>query len=586
MIGLLTEENSVYERIVVFKNKWITSKKVIIIPTIALITLLCFLTDFVGYVKIIFQSTNKSSICPLIETITPSSYTNDNNTVLEILYGEKFRLNSVSKLSKAVQVDTQVYDDWPDVPDAPEKWAKFKKFHDYLEDTFPRIYKNLDLEYVNTYGLVFSLKGKNPNLKPLMLTAHQDTVPVQRSTLRNWTYPPFEGHYDGKYIYGRGSLDTKNVLVAIMEAVDLLIEKNYTPERGLIIAFGFDEEISGFRGAKSISNFLLEKLGKDSIYAILDEGAGLTLEETTQQIVAIPAVGEKGYLDIQVDLTTRGGHSSIPPDHTSIGIMAELAYLIEKDPYEPILSSQNPVLKFLQCLAVNSGDKLPLLARKTILRAGFDNLANSKIIKKLLQNPLSAVLIKTSQAIDIIKGGEKANALPESTRLVVNHRIAVETTVDEIIEHFTSRVLEVGKKYGISVKSFELIIYEGDNGIFVLSNAVRGLDSAPISPSNDTVWKYLSGTIRHVFEDIVFSNVTYPIITAPAIMPANTDTRYYWGLTKNIYRFSPFFVQDPMSENRIHTVDERMGIDGHLQLVAFFYEYIQNIDTSDADNKA
>lgn len=550
----------------------------------ATISVLCITTNLVGYVKIILLSTDKSDICPLHNTIVPESFLKDNSTVLEILYDENFRLNAVTKLSKAIQVDTQVYDDWLDVSEAPELWSKFRIFQQYLEDTFPRVYEKLELDYVNTYGLVFSWKGKNSKLKPLMLTAHQDTVPIQKETLGDWTYPPLEGRSDDEFVYGRGSLDMKNVIVAIMEAVDLLIGKGFNPERGLLLAFGFDEEISGFRGAQSIGKFLLEKLGKDSVYAIIDEGPGLMVEENTQQIVAIPAIGEKGYLDIEVELTMKGGHSSLPPKHTSIGIMSELAFAIENDPYEPVLSSRNPILKYIQCLAVNSGDKLPILARKAILRAGFDKLANSQIVKKLLLSPLSAVLIKTSQAIDIFTGGEKANALPETTKMVVNHRIAVETTLEEIEEHFTSRVLEVAKKHDLSVVSYGRTLLKGTQGTFVVSSYSEGLESAPITPSDDTPWKYLAGTVRHVFEDVVFSNVSYPIITVPGIMPANTDTKYYWNLTKNIYRFSPYFIQDPMNGNRIHTVDERMGIDAHLQLLAFFYEYIQNIDTSDADN--
>ncbi len=45
------------------------------------------------------------------------------------------------------------------------------------------------------------------------------------------------------------------------------------PQRTLILSFGFDEEISGHRGAKYLSNHLLSKLGHHSIASIVDEGA-------------------------------------------------------------------------------------------------------------------------------------------------------------------------------------------------------------------------------------------------------------------------------------------------------------------------
>ncbi|KAK6203428.1 uncharacterized protein RJT21DRAFT_119584 [Scheffersomyces amazonensis] len=580
MIRLPDEEDVQYA-----KKQLVEKKKLAaIIGAVLILAVVFFTTDLVNYFNIITQSTNKPELCPLYEPLAPESYLKDNSTLFTILNDEKFRLQSVQKLAKAIQVDTQIGDDQPDVDDAPELWIQFQDFHKYLEDTFPVIYENLEVEYVNTYGLVYTWKGSNTALKPLLLTAHQDVVPVQKDTLDDWTYPPFEGHYDGKFIYGRGSSDCKNVLVGILESIELLISKGYTPSRTVIAAFGFDEESSGRRGAYNIGKHLEKKWGKDSIYAILDEGPGLQKDPVTGQIIAAAATGEKGYTDVIVELTTPGGHSSVPPDHTSIGIMSELAYIIERDPYSPIFTDQNPLLKYLQCLAVNS-DKVPTLTKKAILRAGFDKFANGKVVEVISRRAETKYLIRTSQAIDIVKGGEKANALPENVKLTVNHRISVETSSDEIHDHFTSRVIEVAKRHGLGVVSFGKKVFAGDgkSGVFVVSSS-QSLESAPVSPSNDTVWKYLAATTRHVFEDAVFTNLTYPIIVAPVVMPANTDTRHYWNLTRNIYRYSPFFSVDLIKDSHIHSVDERLRVDAHLQLIAFFYEYIQNIDTSESDN--
>lgn len=544
-----------------------------------------FTSDAFPLFKIFLQPIGDNSICPVHDKIVPKSFVEDNSTVIEILKDESFRLNSVEKLSGAIQVDTQIFDKQPDVPDAPEVWSKFKKFHKYLEKTFPIVFENTQVDYVNTYGLVFYMKGSNPDLKPVLLTAHQDVVPVQQSTLKDWTHPPFSGFYDGEKIYGRGASDCKNVLIAIMESLELLIKNDYKPARGVVAAFGFDEEASGIIGASNIAKFLQDKFGKFSFHSLLDEGPGLTLDVSTNQVVAAPAVGEKGYLDIAVDLTTPGGHSSISPDHTSIGMMGELAYIIEQDPYQPLLTNENPILHYLQCLAVNS-ENLPKMTRKTILRAGFDKFANAKIVKVLSDNILTKFLIKTSQAIDIIAGGEKANALPENVKMVVNHRVAIESKVSDIQAHFTDRVLILAKKHALQVISFgkEVFNVENPKGTINIDFNSHSLESAPISPSNDTVWKYVAATTRHIFEDLVFTNLTYPIITAPSIMPANTDTRYYWDLTKNIYRYSPFFAADMLKESKVHSVDEQLRFDSHLQLIAFFYEYVQNVDTPDADN--
>lgn len=196
-------------------------------------------------------------------------------------------------------------------------------------------------------------------------------------------------------------------------------------------------------------------------------------------------------------------------------------------------------------------------------------------------------MIRTSQALDIINGGEKANALPEHVKLLVNHRVAIGTSVAEVQEHFVSRVVEVAKRHGLSVSAFgkDVLKVKNDSGLFNVTNFAGFLNAAPVTPTNDTVWEYLSGVTRHVYEDLVFPEIKYPVITAPAIMTGNTDTRHYWNLTRNIFRFTPAFIGDFIGETHIHSVDEKLPFDSHLQLQAWFYEYIQAIDSAKANNK-
>jgi len=47
--------------------------------------------------------------------------------------------------------------------------------------------------------------------------------------------------------------------------------------------------------------------------------------------------------------------------------------------------------------------------------------------KELFQDSALRSLAATTQAIDIIRGGVKVNALPERAWAVVNHRIAVDS---------------------------------------------------------------------------------------------------------------------------------------------------------------
>lgn len=96
------------------------------------------------------------------------------------------------------------------------RWEVFAPFHEYLLTTFPNVHATLKLTKVNTYGLVYAWEGTDTSLKPLLLTAHQDVVPVNPESVDEWTHPPFSGYFDGERVWGRGAWDDKGHLISIM----------------------------------------------------------------------------------------------------------------------------------------------------------------------------------------------------------------------------------------------------------------------------------------------------------------------------------------------------------------------------------
>lgn len=108
------------------------------------------------------------------------------------------------------------------------------------------------------------------------LTKLLDVVPVPAATVDAWTHPPFSGHYDGKFIWGRGASDCKNQLIAVMETLELFLDAGYKPKRTIIVSLGFDEEISGREGAGHLAPYLHDRYGDNGVAAIVDEGAGFS----------------------------------------------------------------------------------------------------------------------------------------------------------------------------------------------------------------------------------------------------------------------------------------------------------------------
>lgn len=528
---------------------------------------------------------NPDGLCPIVPKIDPSNHIHNPKTLNYILHDENFHKQERDRLLGAIQIPTEVYDDMltpklakhlDELLNLEPRWKPFLKFHKYLEETYPLAHKHLNVEKINHLGLVYTWKGNDKDKKPIVLAAHQDVVPVQKATLDHWTYPPFEGGYDGTYLYGRGVSDCKNLLIGLLSTIELLLEKGkFNPQRSIILAFGYDEESAG-TGAAEISKHLQTRYGPDSILQIIDEG-NEAYEEIEGLKLILPATGEKGYLDSVIELYTPGGHSSVPPKHTSIGIMAQLITEVENDAFLPLLTQVNPIMGELFCLAEHSPN-LNKDIRRNILKAQVDANANKKVVQYLDANLETKYLITTSQAIDIVEGGVKSNALPEHVSILVNSRISVEESVQDVVDKYQFHIESIAKKFNLGlILNGEKIIEPTKQGYFNYS-LVEPLEPAPVSPINGESWNTFGGALRYLYEDLVFSKLNDSFVVAPFLSTGNTDTKSYWDLSRNIYRYQPGF---PNEGSGIHSVDERLIFDGHFHIIAFYYYYLQIIDKAD-----
>jgi Gly-Xaa carboxypeptidase len=135
----------------------------------------------------------------------------------------------------------------------------------------------------------------------------------------------------------------------------------------------------------------------------------------------------------------------------------------------------------------------------------------------------------------------------------------------------------LAKKYGLAFHAFDGTT-EAPLSIS-LSKSPNTLAVAPVTPTDvDVVSPYavLAGTVRAVYgEDIV---------VAPGIMTGNTDTRYYWNLTKHIFRFGPGYdVDSDDGLGNIHTVDEKVSVANHVNAVKWFMLFVRNMDDAELE---
>lgn len=509
--------------------------------------------------------------CPQVEPLFPLIKTPELSKMEDFIDSSKFRNETIARMAGAIQIPSESYDDLGPIGE-DKRWNTMYDLASYLENTFPLVYSNLDLEKVNTHGLLYTWKGLNENLKPTVLMAHQDVVPVAESTVDQWTHPPYSGYYDGKYIWGRGASDCKDTLIGILEAVELLIDAGFQPKRTLILSFGFDEESSGRQGAGHLAPVILDRYGKNGVAIIIDEGGGTA--EAWGSTFAVPAVGEKGYIDVQVIIRMPGGHSSIPPRHNGIGVMSEFITMVEGNLYQPHFHAENPFLQLLQCGAAHSPDFPPEWKEMLSSSTNHTSDENDKLANAVAESSdLLKYLFTTSVAVDIIGGGVKANALPERTIAVINHRVNVGDHVSDVKKHLTGLASKIADKYNLTLHAFTN--EEETPSSITLASSRDELEPAPVSPTSvdyATPFWIVSGTTRALYGK--------EVLLAPSVMTGNTDTRFYWETTKHIFRYGPGYDPDEsgMSGGGIHTVDENVSVHSHTMNVKWYNLFIRNMD--------
>ncbi|KAI4720064.1 putative vacuolar carboxypeptidase Cps1 [Aureobasidium sp. EXF-10727] len=473
----------------------------------------------------------------------------------------------VKRLSAAVNVPSISYDDNDDVDKDP-RWHAFVTLHETLETQFPKVHEKMNLEIVNSYGLLYTLPGSSHDLKPIVIMAHLDVVPVPDPT--KWSHPPFEAYFDGQWLWGRGTVDCKGILIGVYSAMERLLERDFKNKRTIILSFGFDEETSGYRGAKHLAAHLKEKYGEDSIEMIVDEGGGMT-PKVDGVTYALPAIAEKGFLDIVLTLNTPGGHSAAPPKNTNIGIMSRLIAAIEDHPFAPHIDEHNPAWNYLKCEVEHS----PKTAEPW-LRAALKK--NEDFADRLIESRggYTRWSMQTSQSVDIVNGGIKDNQLPEKTEVVINYRVLPTDKIDGVLKAVADVIAPLANNYSIAVQGAGYSQIDRGFGVLNISS-MNILEPSPLSPTGPDVgvWNTFAGTIRQVFENTGERLSAKKVIPVGTISLGNTDTAHYWSLTKNIYRFSPLSED---TAKGAHTVDERMDMQAHVGGVKFYYELIRNMD--------
>ncbi|OBT81858.1 hypothetical protein VE02_09795 [Pseudogymnoascus sp. 03VT05] len=513
---------------------------------------------------------NKLGICQQYPKLSPKDI-NVERFIQGKVESLEYHKEIISKLTGILQIPSESFDDLRPIGE-DERWDIFYQIEDYIKAKYPALLKKAKLDHANTHGLILTWEGSIPatKAKPILMLAHQDVVPVLPDTVQDWTHPPYAGHFDGEIIWGRGATDDKGYMISILESLDLLIQSGFKPKRTVILAFGCDEEISGENCGRPISDFLHKRYGDDGIYLLIDEGS-MGIQREFDQSFAMVSVAEKGYLDVGINVTSTGGHASTPPDHNAIGITSEIVMAIENNPFLGKVTTKNPMFSYLECAAAYA----PESSLSSAVRSNLDKVSRGDEKAQLqLANQLDDLryYFRTSQSVAKVNGGLKINAIPETVSTWVNLRLAVETSIAQVEAHYESLIRPIAQKHGMVFEGF-YSLYDSLERRKISLFGVDALEPAPVSPIDAESFQILSGTIKRSLKPLGQDN---ELVVTPYLMPANTDTKFFWDLTKNIYRFTP--VNLVHSLNRAHTTDEFIRADEFVREPLFFATLILNAD--------
>ncbi len=299
-----------------------------------------------------------------------------------------------------------------------------------MQQTYPAFHAAAQREAINGLGLLYTWQGSDPGQPPLLLLAHQDVVPVSDDTRAAWHVDPFGGVIQDGAVWGRGSIDDKGSLVALLEAANYLAAQGRHPKRTILFAFGFDEEIGGTAGAQQIAAELARRHTR--AWFVLDEGmAAIAHHPLTGGPASLIGISEKGFATMRVRAIGQPGHSSIPPRETAVSLLAEAVTRIHNMPIRHSVEG-GPALSMMRALAPN----LSLTNRMA--------LANEWLFAPLLQqrlasSPTAQALLGTTVAPTMINGGVRPNVLPAEAVAMINFRVHPRDHVADLLARSAPR---------------------------------------------------------------------------------------------------------------------------------------------------
>jgi carboxypeptidase PM20D1 len=406
---------------------------------------------------------------------------------------------------------------------------EFEKFRALLPEFYPRLFEKAEAERVESTGVLIRLPGRESGA-PAVLLGHYDVVPAQESA---WEKPPFEGILEDGVLWGRGTLDMKNQLCCMLEAIETLLAQGFTPKHDIYFALSGEEEIMG-PSAPAMRD-VLKNRGITPAF-VLDEGGDILDRFFPGAPVpcAMVGVGEKGVANLWFRARSAGGHASTPNVDNPLPRLCRAMEKIEKHPFPQRLGPALEAMVDTMGRYCSFRTRL-LLANRRVLRPLY-----LRWLKK--QGGMIAAGSQTTFALTQAQGSQAGNVLPTEAAMFANLRLLWGDTQESVVRRL-HKLIDDPK---------------------VEIEAHPGTDPRPDSAMT-TGFDILQGAIE----------ATWPqAVVTPYLMVACTDSRHWRDICDNVYRFSGKYVTGE-EKATVHGNNERIRIENTENAVKFFFRLLR-----------
>jgi acetylornithine deacetylase/succinyl-diaminopimelate desuccinylase-like protein len=391
-------------------------------------------------------------------------------------------------------------------------------------------------------NLVARLRGTGAR-RPLLLLAHLDMVEARRE---DWSVDPFQFLERDSYFYGRGTSDIKDGDAILMTTLIRLKQEGFQPDRDLIVALTADEEGGTSNGVQWLLDNHRELI--DAAYCVNTDGGDFQLQNGKPRMAAVQA-SEKLSVHFQLEVSNRGGHSSLPVPDNAIYHLANGLARLEKFQF-PVDLNEVTRAFFKRMAAIETGQ----LAAD--MRAVAQPLPEPAAVARLSETPYYNALLRTTCVATRLEAGHANNALPQVARAVVNCRILPGQAPDDV----RAMLVRVLGDPQIAVA------YLGGQKIAAYLAGAKPMPPSPLTPE-------LMGAVEQVTGEM------WPgLPVVPTMETGGTDGSLLRPSGIPTYGISGVFID--MNDVRAHGRDERVGVQAFYDGAEFYHRLVKALSAS------